>query len=953
MNSTGKNILTYLVTLLFFIGFIQAQDEEASEEELGTLQGVILDKEGQFPLIGATVQIMGTYLGGSADLDGKYVIPGIKPGDYNVKVSYIGYADKIYTGISIEAGKTKEINIELEFRSQTLDAVTIVGEKTLVNLESGASEVKIDKDVIQEMNVRNVEEVVSQQAGVTKTPDGLVIRGGRVYETQYMVDGVNAQDPLAGTGFGVQVSSSSIDELQVITGGAGAEYGDGTAGVISTTIRSGGKDFEIGGSWQRDNLGFNQDANTSFNTDIVELMMGGPLGKSKKLTYFISGNAAISDNYFGATANQLHSSLFPANDSLWAPRYDNTFSNTIKIAYELKPGTRFSLTNQHSLRINQNTRTLQIVGFDAILAPGYQYRSSLQLDNATTYTHHSNLTILNFNHFFNNNWNLSGSAGRLFTNLRADANGREFRPETIDEQLDQESIVTDPVELFNPDEEITYVLPGPWLYNNGGISGTWHDHYVQEYTIKYKIGYYPKNGVHKLTFGQEQKIQEYQWVDVYKPWVGAPIQINDSVTSPATSVGSSSDIWKVKPFQGGIFLQDVITYKGVIATLGLRFNYWANGKFADDAVANPESPVIDQVREDYMDNTFGMFGLRWKARLLPKINVSFPITDNNVLYFNYGHSMRLPHPRFIYQGLDPVFANNAYLSNLGNPDLNPEVSVNYELGMKTQLNKNLALTLSAYNNNRFDYIVSRKVLVEDVSGRQVSKQMYINQDYAKIMGVEVGARARIKKYYTLYGNITYQSARGKSNSARESSLQIEQTGDVPLTSEQYLAWDRPWDIKAGFIFSPDTTFKIGGKSIAGFRAFVSANYTSGFRYTPQRYVGVNDLGRPLYDPILDQYLANSGASWFNVDMKLSYDIFTNKEKRNGFTLSLEFRNLTNHQNAQVVNAVTGRAWEPGDDVTQEYRDPRYVGPEENGKLPDDPARYTAPFQLIYGISFKF
>ena len=67
------------------------------------------------------------------------------------------------------------------------------------------------------------------------------------------------------------------------------------------------------------------------------------------------------------------------------------------------------------------------------------------------------------------------------------------------------------------------------------------------------------------------------------------------------------------------------------------------------------SPVLDQVRTDYMSSTIGAAGLRWKLRMLPRLNVSFPVTENNVLYFNFKDSMRTPHPRFLYAGLDPEY----------------------------------------------------------------------------------------------------------------------------------------------------------------------------------------------------------------------------------------------------------------------------------------------------------
>ncbi|MEQ8908523.1 MAG: TonB-dependent receptor [Vicingaceae bacterium] len=936
----------------FFLSFVFCSSLFA--QETGTIKGVVKDATTGEPLIGATVVIVGTYKGVSTGFEGDYELTGVKAGDYSIKFTYIGYAEKRINGVSVKAGETKELNTTMTLSSQALETVEIVGERNLVNLESAKSEVSISQEEISEMNVRDVTEIAAMQSGINVSPDGIQIRGARVYETQYLVDGISAQDPLAGTGFGVDVAASSIGELNIITGGVGAEFGDGSSGVISTTIREGGDELQFTGSWQRDNLGFNKNQGASWNTDLVELSAAGPIPKTnKKLTFFANVTTRLTDTYFGEVADQLNSSLMSNNPELWAPRQDNNFTNTIKLTYKFPKGTKLTLTNQHSLSINQNTRTLQIVGFDAILQPGYQFDRSLNLDNATTYTHHSNLTALNFKKILNEQWWFNVSAGRLFTNLRADANGRPFREETVDQIYNEASIVTDPISIFNPGDEVKFVLPGPGLVNNGGISPVWHDHYAREYTFKTKFTHYSKSQKNKLTFGAEHKANELQWVDVTRPWIGAPIQINDSTTSPSTSVGASNDIWKVNPFNGGLFVTDEIRYRGIIATLGVRLNYWAPGKFADDAVDNPDSPVIDQVREDYMDKTIGVFGRRVKARILPKINVSFPVTENNVLYFNYGHSMRLPHPRFVYAGLDPFYQDRSFLANLGNPDINPEVNISYEIGYKTQITKDIGLTLAAFNNNRFDYIVNRRVLVEDQTGRPVARRMFINQDYARIFGMEGGMSFRYAKFLRSFFNVTYQVARGKSNSARESSLQIEQNGAVDLTSEQYLAFDRPWDVTIGTVFKTDSTFKIRGRSFPGFRVFVSVNYTSGFRYTPYEQDGVNNIGRPLFVRLDDQYLQEISEPWIRSDLKISKNIWLNKKKDAGLTLSIEVRNLLNYQNSMIINPITGRAWQAGDDVPNEWRDPRYIGPNESGTPPNDPARYLAPRQILYGIAFRF
>ncbi len=948
----NKNAILNFFILLFSLSGVYAQSETKSN---GVLSGVIVDSKSKESLVGVTVILIGTYKGGVTDLDGKYIVDNIKPGDYSIKINYIGYAERIYNGIRIKSNETTVLNIALTEISQTLEAVEVVGEKNLVNLESGKSEVKITAEEIKEMNTKDVKEIVAMQNGVSQNPDGLQIRGGRVYETQYVVDGINAQDPLSGTGFGVNVSSNSIANLNVITGGGDAEFGDGSSGIILTNIKEGSQKLSVVGKWQRDNLGFNnkQSNKTGWNTDIVSIDIGAPIPKThRRATIFVGSTMNVSNDYFGSTANQLKSSLFDKS-TLWAPRYDNQWSNTLKLAFRITETKKITLTNQHSISVNQNTRALQIIGNDVVVQPGYQYRFSENLDNAATYTARTNLTALNYTDNINEHWRLDVTVGRLFTALRADANGRPFREQTVDKEYDPNSIVTNPITLYNPNDEVVYINPGSGLVNNGGIATIWHDHYVQEYTTKLKLSYIPNNKFHFYSFGLEHKEQEYQWIDVTKPWVGAPIKINDSVSTPSTRVGQTSDVWKVRPATGGIFFQDEIRYEGIIANIGLRYNYWAPGKFADDIVADANSTILDATREDYNNNTWkNIDGRRYKHRLLPKIRVSFPVRDNHVLYFNYGHSMRLPHPRFVYAGLDPVYQDRGFLSNIGNLDLNPEVTVAYEIGLKSQITKDFATTITAFYNDKYDYIVTRTAEVKDQTGRFVPKTFYINQDYARIQGLEVGLMYRISKMLRANLNLAYQIATGKSNSATESKLQIQQNGYVSTSKEQYLAWDRPLDIKAAFTFKPDSTIRIGRFSFNNFRFFISSTYKSGLRYTPYRLSsrGVTPTGRPEYEEIQDQQFSKVGKFWSWTDIRITRDIHLKKAI---LSFSFEIKNIFNQKNAQIVNPVTGRGYEYGDALPSDQRDPLYPHPQDSGIPPFDPARYMQPRQIIYGISFEF
>jgi outer membrane receptor protein involved in Fe transport len=944
----------------FLMAFLQAQK--------ATIQGIVKDKQTGEPLIGATVVLVGTYKGTYTDDEGRFVLKDITPGTYDLRVSYVGYNEVLLTRLTVKADQTLTLHIPVSPVGTTLQTVEIIGERPVVNLESGKSDLRISGDEIRQTTAVDVQTMASLMPGITQTLDGLQIRGGRVYETQYVIEGVNAQDPLAGTGFGVEVSQVAIEEMEVITGGVDAEYGDGTSGVVAVRLREGGDKWRFSGRYQKDQLG-GLLPKEGWNTDIFNFAIGGPLLKDKesqrpRLTLFTSADVRLTDEYFGVRASQLYSSLLeestsrdalfqllrktlgtPTKSHLFAPRQDNKWSATLKLAYHLDNRTKLTFSLQQSLNINQNTRSLQIIGSDQIMVPGFQYLFALQPDNANTYTHRSNLAILKLNRILSKSWTGELTLSRLFVNLRADANGRPFRDSVIRQIYDPASIITDPVTLYNPGDSVVYVNAPIGLYNNGGIATLWHDHFAEEYTIKIKTTYQPRSTAHFWIYGWEHRMAHYQWIDVIRPWVGAPIRLDNGQVFASNRIGSSNDIWRVRPVIGGIFFEDRIRYKGIVVSMGARLWYWAPGRFVDEAIRNPQAPILDAVREAYQRQTIPILGLRYKVRLLPRLRVSFPVTDNHVLFFNYSHAARLPHPRFVYAGLDPVYQDRSFLANLGNPNLNPEVNVGYEIGLKSNLGSGWALTISAFYNDKFDFIVNRVITIRDQTGRFTERLFAVNLDYARVRGVDVFLQKQVGAWFKVAGSLTYQVATGKSNSALESLLQIRQQGRVDANKEFFLAWDRPWDIKAWTILkSPPSA----PKYLQNLTLFALATYKSGLRYTPTLLAGREPLtGRPIYELDESRRNAKIGSPWRWVDVRLTRSFW--KER---LSLFIEVRNLFNHKNAAIINPVTGRAYEYPDDVPVGWRDPKYPSPLDSGPPPDNPARYLPPRQAFVGINWN-
>ena len=682
-----KNIAQSLRTLLFLA--VCLPFSVSSLYGQGSVQGTVTDATTNEALIGVNVIVVGTASGAASDFDGNYTISNLRAGEYSLKVSYIGYETKLFTGILIANGQTTDLDIELEEAILSTDEeIVIVGEKPLLDVEGAASTMTISSEQIEAAPVRDVQSVIANQVGVISDPTGLYIRGGRANETSFIVDGVSAKDPLAGTGFGLDIGSNAFSEVEVTTGGVGAEYGDVTSGVVSVRTQDGTDEFAGYFSHKRDNFGdLNEGLDSNFLEETYEMNFSGPIVRGK-LRFFVSGQVQLSDGFTRETAtpDSLRSSL--VDSDFFMPRAGNRWNGLSKLTYDFGNGKKLQASYQRSLTVNQNSQMLQVTGNDAVVSPGFQYAFVLQPNNATTYAHSNIIGYLKWSHVLNERSFYDFQLSRLFTRLRADANGRNWRPENVVSELDPESIVTFPANLFvdeagDPlDPNAQFVLPGPGLINNGGIATQFHDHFAEEVTARGTYTLFSENKNNRTNVGFELKFNDYQWIDVIRPWVGAPIGTEEQGQTATNRLGESSDIWRVKPQRGALFGTHQIRYRGLIANLGMRLEYWAPGKYVDDLIDNPQAPILDNIRESYKDDTISFFGLRYKVRLLPKLRVSFPIQDNRVLFFNYGHSTQIPHPTFVYTGLDPFFQDRSFFADLGNPNLNPEVDISYELGLR-------------------------------------------------------------------------------------------------------------------------------------------------------------------------------------------------------------------------------------------------------------------------------
>ncbi len=911
-------------------------------QDRGSIAGVVRDARSGEGLPAANVKIKGTYYGAATDFDGRFRIVNVSPGSYTLEFTIIGYTTVQRTNVSVRAGETTEITQTLSETVLSLgQEVVVIGAKPLFNIDETASRRSVTSEDLKATAVIDVREVVSQQVGIVQSDNEVHIRGGRSHENAYLLDGISIQDPLAGTGFGLQLSTEAVEEVNVITGGFNAEYGQATSGIVNVSLKDGDERYRGSFSRKIDKLPLSSFA-SSFNTDIYEATLSGPepmsglllpllgLDWSSKVTFFSTMSVNLTDGYTRKAARQLVSSTFYG--SRFAPKQDNGWFLLAKATWKPDPLLKLTYSYTHSLSINQNSQSLQTNLEYVEPSPGYQYEYGNILDDAITYTHRNQMQSVVLTHTLSTSLFYEVKLSHYFATLRADANGRSFS-----EYREPKDIVTFPIQYYNLGRDTVGVIPGDGLYDDGN-GFTWHDHHVAENTIKFDITKHFSER-NKFKGGIEATFQEMQNIDIYQPWVG--------------TLGLNNDIYAVHPAFGAMYVQDNITISGMILNVGLRFDYWFPGKYVDEAVANPAVVTIpDRIREEYLDKTFSLFGRRGKGRLSPRVGISHPVSDNQMLFFSYGHFSKRPKPQFVYAKLSPTSAQSTF-QKFGNPDLDPETTVSYEIGLQTQFTSDDVLTVTAYYRDVFDYVSTRSARITTSRLSTGNYVTYVNQDYARSRGIEVEYRKRVGNWFRGSASGSYAITTGKSSSP-DQGLLVARGDEDETIGENYMMWDRP------FQFSLNGTFNvIKGEPLFGFAPGILDDYSfyvrlffqSGKRYTPSILAGTLTNGRPDYVTDRSNRLGAIAKNWFWIDVnwEKSIDLM-------GFswTLSVQVKNLLDARNSTIINPVTGRAYEYGDPTPSGWNDPLYPDLQAPvSPYPYNPARYLTPRTVIAGFSVRF
>ncbi len=221
----------------------------ADGTQLGTISGRVVDQS-QSAIPGATVEVnnidKGTTRRTTTDLDGKYIAPLLQPGTYKVSITLSGFDSFVAQNAVVEVGKNTSINATLRL-STTSETITVLGDVPVVDKTNASDTTTVSGQLAQRLPIgRTYQALALSVPGVVLPGNANAnanFHGALFTDNLYLFDGIDTTDPTTG-GFGQNFTYEGIQEVQVTTSAASADYGRAVGGIINVITKSGTNEFK-------------------------------------------------------------------------------------------------------------------------------------------------------------------------------------------------------------------------------------------------------------------------------------------------------------------------------------------------------------------------------------------------------------------------------------------------------------------------------------------------------------------------------------------------------------------------------------------------------------------------------------------------------------------------------------------------------------------------------------
>ncbi|MDZ7372613.1 MAG: TonB-dependent receptor [candidate division KSB1 bacterium] len=838
-------------------------------QSVGKIAGTVRDAQTGEPLPGANVVIVGTTMGAAADEQGDYFILSVPPGRYEVRASMMGYESVSVVDVIVNAGRTTRVDFRLAQRVLELREVVIQAVRPDVERDKTSTSAILRFDEVEMLpGVRNIADVINLTADVV---DGH-FRGGRTGEEYYILQGLGIVNPLDRSAAFLPIMSA-VEEVEVITSGFGAQYGNAQSGVVNISMKEGDPR-----TWRtrvelrarapgRKHFGpsvYDPAANVYLQLLLLdETWLRGDPSSDLRQPYYGSMGSGLTNYFKGDTLIQM-----AVAKALWLQsRRDIGRDYGEEIDHSVEVATGGPINNRLRMfvaaRANRDWPTFPTE------RPNAEYQAMgnvvADLGGAATLRVSGGLSHQRGNIFPGSNsvsgyqrwlWDrITGIQQRKRVNAQLGMRFTKMFSPSAYLELKLNSLFTNnyqgstPVPNVLPDTvDVNWVVGTIAFPNNNSPD-----------LLNYQLGYDNFLDQKTRTISLEGSFTD----QITKSHLlSAGVQVNTYRIDVSNFLGIRStrqlERYKAHPFEAAVYVQDKMEFEGMIANVGLRYDLWYAGT---EYYTDLYTPFGDPDAHGRFDPSKGKTE---KApvymRLQPRLGISFPVSVGTVFHLNYGAFMQRPAFQYIVSRRLGQRLNDPVI--LGNPKLEPETTNSYDVGVVQSLGQGFTLDVSGYYKD-VKNLVQQANFIDQRAGYQVSS--YFNLDYADIRGFRI---VLSKRRGALTGSINYQYgyATGKSATATAatpifnrdtSNVVTTDLTNVP-TRDIILDFDRTHNLVVALSYAFGRDF---GPQVLGTRPLADLNVSA---YSTVR------SGRPYTSPF-DIRLINvkRAPAEYNTDLRIT------------------------------------------------------------------------------------
>jgi len=742
----------------------------------GKLSGRVLDKKKQ-PLVGANVTIPAARLGAATDAEGRFVIIGVPAGTCEVKAGLLGYGPVAVQDVRISADNTTTLEIELTESPVLLKEVVVSARRPVVDLKLTSTLSTVSREDLKTLPVQELQDVVNLQAGVV---DGH-FRGGRLGEVQYQVDGVSVNNSYDNSS-SLRIDRSLIEEVQVISGTFDAEYGQAMSGVVNAVLRRGTDQFRwdaealTGGyvySTERRNVPpqFHQLRPTGTQNDQVSL--SGPTGLPH--TYFLlSGRRYSADDYLTARRWYLPTDRSDLANHIFRASGEG---EKVPLGYSREWSGVAKLTNRSLKSVELNYQGI----FNVVNGQNANWAFRMAPDGMSKQRTFSVVHGLDWTHTLSKT---------TFYNVSLRQNYFDYRDMVYDDVYDRRYDAAGPA-VGGGDSQLGAIVQG--------VDFT-------RFRQKTSTVVWKSSIVSQVTRDQQFKVgAEFEWprVSFGNPGFLVATQVGgrDSLVRHVNEPPKYPGVQEYRPYTAAAFAQEDLEWNDLRIRAGLRFEYFNPRAMLPGDLANPAGTIAGAPVTPWVATSR-------KMSLAPRLGVSYPVTRDAALFFAYGHFYQMPPLRDVFQNADyhilqDLQAGGISYGVLGNPDIRPEKTVQYQFGYKQAVTEWLGVDVDAFYKDIRDLLG-----VEFLSTYNDAEYARLtNVDFGNVIGFTVALEQRRRGLVSTALDYTWQLAQGNSSDPRETATRAE-AGEDPRPRQVPFDWDQRHTLNLTVMVSRPADFSI-------------------------------------------------------------------------------------------------------------------------------------------------